>query len=552
MSLQPQLFYLVPEETARVARAAFPRGNVYMKMYDTLGVIFCDREFATLFSSTGQPAEAPVRIALATILQFAEGLSDRQAANAVRSRLDWKYLLCLELTDPGFDHTVLSEFRSRLIEGGAEQRLFDILLRAFLEQGLLKSRGKQRSDSTHVLAAVRALNRLECVGETMRHALNTLAVVAPEWLREHSQPEWLDRYGPRFEAYRLPSHQSERQVYAELIGADGGRLLAAMDTTGAPSWLRDVPALETLRRVWVQNYFWYKSSFTWRDSDNIPSAALFISSPYDPEARYAQKRSTSWVGYKVHLTETCDDEMPRLITHVETMPGPSDDGAVTSRIHKALEDQELLPATHLVDTAYVDAELLVTSRQDYEVDLLGPTRSDHQWQARAKQGFDVHNFKIDWTGQQATCPQGKTSVSWSPTVSSRGREMISIKFSSKDCGACPKRELCTRSKADFPRRAITVRPEKQYQALQAARERQTTEAFKEQYALRAGIEATLSQGVRTFELRRSRYIGLTKTHLQHVLTAAAMNFARVGLWFSETPRVKTRLSAFQKLYLTVA
>ncbi len=552
MSLQPQLFYLIPEETARVARAAFPRGHVYLEMYDRLGVIFHDREFAALFSSTGQPAEAPVRLALATILQFAEGLSDRQAANAVRSRLDWKYLLCLELTDPGFDHTVLSEFRSRLMKGGAEQQLFDILLRAFRGQGLVKSRGKQRTDSTHVLAAVRALNRLECVGETMRHALNALAVAAPEWLLEHSRQEWLDRYGPRFEDYRLPTHHSERQAYAELMGADGAWLLATVDAPSAPAWLHELPALQTLRRVWLQNYLWDKSRLAWRDSDNIPPAALFISSPYDPEARYAKKRSTSWVGYKVHLTETCDDGAPRLITHVETTPGPTDDGAVTPRIHETLEDQGLLPETHLVDTGYVDAKLLVTSQQDYQVDLLGPTRLDCHWQARAKQGFEAASFKIDWERQQATCPQGKTSLSWSPAVESRSSEVIKIQFSSKDCGPCPSRRLCTRSKAKYPRRTITLPPEEQYQALKMARERQTTEAFKEQYALRSGIEATLSQGIRAFELRRSRYVGLARTHLQHVLTAAAMNFVRVGLWFTETPRAKTRLSAFQKLYQAAA
>jgi transposase len=148
VSLQRQLFYLVPEETAQVARAAFANGNVYMRIYDTFGTIFRDRDFAGLFSSTGQPAASPVRLALATILQFAEGLSDRQAADAVRSRIDWKYLLCLELTDPGFDHTVLSEFRSRLHEGEAEMLLFDTLLAAFRDQGLLKPRGKQRTDST--------------------------------------------------------------------------------------------------------------------------------------------------------------------------------------------------------------------------------------------------------------------------------------------------------------------------------------------------------------------------------------------------------------------
>jgi transposase len=548
MSLRPQLFYLVPEETARVARAAFPRGHIYLEMYGRLGVIFRDRDFAALFSSTGQPAQAPVCLALATILQFAEGLSDRQAAHAVRSRVDWKYLLCLELTDPGFDHTVLSEFRSRLMEGGAEQQLFDTLLQVFGEQGLLKSRGKQRSDSTHVLAAVRTLNRLECVGETMRHALNTLAVAAPEWLRAHSKPEWLDRYGPRFEDYRLPSHQSERQAYAELIGADGAWLLAAVDAPSTPAWLHELPALQTLRRVWIQNYLFNGSGFVWRDSDNIPPAALFISSP--SEARYAKKRSTCWVGYKVHLTETCDDNMPRLITHVETTPGPSDDGAVTPRIHEALEDRDLLPETHLVDTGYVDAELLVSSQRNYGIDLFAPTRLDYQWQAQAQQGFEAANFKIDWERQQATCPSGKTSISWSPMNGSH--EVIKINFSSKDCGPCPSRKLCTRSKAKYPRRSITILPEEQYQALQIARERQTSEAFKEQYALRAGIEATLSQGIRAFELRRSRYIGLARTHLQHLLTAAAMNFVRVGLWFTQTPRAKTRLSAFQKLYQAAA
>lgn len=552
MSLRPQLFYLVPEDTARVARAALPRGHVYLEMYDRLGVIFRDHDFGTLFSSTGQPAEAPVRLALATILQFAEGLSDRQAAHAVRTRVDWKYLLCLELTDPGFDHTVLSEFRSRLLEGGAEKQLFDTLLQAFREQGLVKSRGKQRSDSTHVLAAVRTLNRLECAGEAMRHALNTLAVAAPEWLRAHSKPEWLERYGPRFEDYRLPSHQSERQANAELIGADGVSLLLAIDASSAPSWLHELPALQTLRRVWIQNYLFNGSRFVWRDSDNIPPASLFISSPYDPEARYAKKRSTCWVGYKVHLTETCDDDMPRLITHVETTPGPTGDGEVTPRIHEALEDHDLLPETHLVDTSYVDAELLVSSQQDYDVDLLGPTLLDCHWQARAKQGFDASNFKIDWERQQATCPSGKTSISWSPALVNGSSEVIKIRFSSKDCGPCPSRKLCTRNKAKYPRRTLTIPPKEQYQALQMARERQTSEAFKEQYALRSGIEATLSQGVRAFELRRSRYIGLAKTHLQHVLTAAAMNFVRVGLWFTQTPRAKTRLSAFQKLYQAAA
>jgi transposase len=315
------------------------------------------------------------------------------------------------------------------------------------------------------------------------------------WLRAHSKTEWLERYGPRFEDYRLPTHQSERQAYAELIGADGACLLAAVDAPSAPTWLHELPALQTLRRVWIQNYLFNGSRFVWRDSDNIPPASLFISSPYDPEARYAKKRSTCWVGYKVHLTESCDEDMPSLITHVETTPGPTGDGEVTPRIHQALEDHDLLPETHLVDLGYTDAQLLVSSQQDYDVDLLGPARLDCHWQARANQGFDASNFEIDWERQQATCPSGKTSINWSPTVADGGSEVINIHFSSKDCGPCPSRKLCTSSKAKYPRRTLTILPKEQYQALNMARERQNTEAFKEQYALRSGIEAILYAGV---------------------------------------------------------
>lgn len=182
-----------------MARAAFPRGNVYMRVADLLGSLYQDQQFAALFPTRGQPAEAPVRLALVTVLQFAEGLSDRQAADAVRSRIDWKYVLGLELTDCGFDHTVLSEFRARLVQGKAERLLLDTLLERLRERGLVKKRGRQRTDSTHILAAVRVLNRLERVGETLRATLNVLASVAPEWLKELAPAQWFDRYGSRVE-----------------------------------------------------------------------------------------------------------------------------------------------------------------------------------------------------------------------------------------------------------------------------------------------------------------------------------------------------------------
>ena len=204
MSLQPLATYPIPEDTQRIARAAFPHGTIYMQVADRLGNIYHDAQFTALFPTRGQPAEAPARLALATLLQFAEGLSDRQAADAVRSRIDWKYVLGLELTDPGFHHTVLSEFRTRLVTGEAEQLLLDTLLTLARTQGLLKARGGQRTDSTHVLAAIRVLNRLERVGETLRAALNSLAIVVPGWLQALAPLEWYDRYRHRVENYQLP------------------------------------------------------------------------------------------------------------------------------------------------------------------------------------------------------------------------------------------------------------------------------------------------------------------------------------------------------------
>jgi transposase len=547
MSLHPEPLAAVPEETAHVARAAFPQGNLYMRMRDEIGVIFADEAFAPLFSPRGQPAEAPWRLALVTVMQYAEGLPDRQAADAVRSRIDWKYALNLELTDPGFDHTVLSEFRARLLTGSAEHLLLDTLLQVCRERKLLKARGRQRTDSTHVLAAIRVLNRLECVGETLRHALNSLAVVAPQWVQTHCPAEWVERYGPRVENYRLPASKAERGVEAERIGRDGHALLAALYAADAPRWLREIPAVETLRQVWVQQYYLMEETVQWRSIEDhgIPPAHLFINSPYDPDAHCAAKRSTQWVGYRVHLSETCDEDCPRLITHVETTAAPTADNEALSDIHAALTRKDLLPRTHLLDSGYIAADLLVETKKDYAVDLCGPPRANYHWQAQAATGFAASDFTIDWQRQQAICPLGHTSSTWRPTIDRRGNAVISIKFALRDCRPCPHRPDCTRT--TLGRRMLTIRPREQFEALQQARARQKTEGYKKEYAQRAGAEGTISQAVGVFGLRRARYFGLLKTHLQHVLTATALNFVRISEWLAGTPLAKTRKSAFMRL-----
>ena len=545
MSLKPEPIGPVPEETVRLAKAVFPQGSTFIKMRDELGTLFQDEMFAALFPKEGQPALAPWRLALVTIMQCAEGLSDRQAAHAVRARLDWKYALGLELADQGFDFSVLSEFRARLIEGQREYVLFETMLNCLKQRGLIKAGGRQRTDATHVLAAVRAINRVVCVGETMRAALNSLAEVDPEWLSSFAPDEWYERYEHRVEEYRLPKEQAKRIALVETIGADGYALLEAIYTIPELNWLTHVPAVEILRQVWVQQFALVEGKPHFRTNDNIPPPPRMICSPYDTEATYGRKVTTWWVGYKVHLTESCDEDSPRLITHVETSRAGNGDVDVTPVIHRALKEKELLPKEHLTDTNYAEAKQFVQSRQQYGIDLIAPTRADHKWQAKEQQGFDASSFHIDWDAQKVTCPAGRESLSWTPAIDQYDNEVIKIKFSMKDCKPCPLKGHCTKA----PRRAISVRVKDHHQALQEVRARQKGAEFWEKYRSRSGIEGTISQGVRAFGLRRSRYRGLQKTHLQHLVTAVVINLVRTLAWLDGKPLAKTRTSKFAALAL---
>jgi transposase len=545
MSLRPQTTHSIPEETQRVARAAFPKGTLCLRIADELGPLYRDDQFAELFPTLGQPAASPARIAMASVLQYVEGLSDRQAADAVRGRIDWKYALALELTDPGFDHTVLSEFRSRLVHGQAELQLLDTLLERCQGLGLIGERGRQRTDSTHVLAAVRVLNRLERVGETMRAALNDLAVMAPDWLQALAPAEWYRRYGRRVENYHLPKTDAAREELARVIAADGEKLLAAVDAATDQPVLAQIPTVVTLRRVWAEQYTGDPGQLRWREVKDMPSPAGLISSPYDTDARYSTKRDVEWVGYKAHLTETCDEDRPHLIVNVETTPATTPDDNMIKDVHESEKGRDLLPGEHLVDKGYTDSEVLVASERDYGVTIVGPVAEDPGWQARAGAGFDKGSFAVDWDRQVVTCPAGKESISWLPNTYPKNGMVIEARFARKDCTPCPSRSRCTKSEKEP--RIIGLLPREQHEALQATRREQGTEEFRSRYAARAGIEGTHEQAIRRCGLRRCRYIGEAKAHLQHLLTAAAINLVRLSEWWSGTPLARTRCSRFAAL-----
>ena len=542
MSLHSEPIGEVPAETARVARAAFPRGTVATRLRDEFSALFEDEDFRALYPARGQPGFPPWRLALVTVFQFLEHLSDRQAADAVRARIDWKYALGLELTDPGFHFSVLAEFRARLVAKGAEHLLLDRMLERFKERGLVKARGKQRTDSTHVLAAVHDLHLLELVAETLRATLDDLAAAVPDWLRGVVQPAWFERYGRRIEEYRLPKGQEKRQALALEIGADGFVLLDALDGPTAPAAARELPMLQTLRDVWRVHYARDDGPLRWRSVAELPPVAERMQSPFDPQAHFSMKRQLGWTGYKVHVTETCDDDAAHLITHVKTCPSMQPDMTSTAEIHEQLAAKGLLPAEHFVDSGYVDAELLASSQRDYGLSLEGPVRGVS---SRVGHGYGLQHFAIDWERERVTCPQGKTSVSWRTIRVADGSPRIQALFSRGDCRACSARAMCT--PASSGRRTVHVHLREEYEALNAARARMTDPAWVERYHRRAGVEGTLSQGVRAFGMRRSRYIGLAKTGLQQACTAVAMNVSRVVHWLDGRPRSKTRVTRFSAL-----
>ena len=280
-------------------------------------------------------------------------------------------------------------------------------------------------------------------------------------------------------------------------------LIALSDDETTPQWLRQIPVVEILRQTWVHQYYVENAQVRLRTAADLPPAGNRFDSPYDkevlrgklppqtlrPDARYGNKRSTTWTGYKVHVTETCDVDSVHLITNVETTHAHLSDVAQTEPIHEALASKELLPCEHIVDAGYVDGDLLISSKVDHEVDVIGPVRPNTSWLALIPGGYDNSQFIVDWDAHTVTCPQGQTTTTWTPGDDNWGNAGINVKFSRPVCRVCNFRSLCTRSKTDP--RFIRLRPQAEHQAIQSIRQQQQTLEWIERYNRRAGVEGTL-------------------------------------------------------------
>lgn len=518
MSLRSRPGADVPVLTAQVARASNPRGTTAMWVRDRLEGLWRDEDFASWYSKDGKPGLSPAQLATVSVLQFLLNLSDRQAAEAVRCRIDFKYALGLDLHDPGFHHSVLSDFRDRIAAEGRADELFDLALRRLRKAGLLKgNRGRQRTDSTYVLAAARELTRLELVLEAVRATLEETVHIASDILDDLVDEGWALRYGRQVRLVSQPSHPATRMRQA---AADAAELLQRLRQ------VRPVlpPAAEVLRQILVQHFTADRHGKLRprTDKDGQPPTPQRLESPYDPEARYVRRGHHTWTGYLAHTTETCDDNSVNVITDVATTP-PTRDLTALPGIHARLRRRRLLPAEHLVDGGYMSVAQLDAAARDHRIRLIGPLADNTSPQHRAKDGFGRESFQIDFDKRQVTCPNREVTSVWQDLPVAEPTQVL-VRFDARQCGRCPKKPDCTPG----PFRSLYFPPRHRHELQARNRADQQDPDWQRLYASRSGIEGTMNELVNGHQMRRCRYRGTAKTHAQHVLTAIAINIERLS------------------------
>jgi len=387
-----------------------------------------------LYRKEGRPALSPVLLALVLVFQALDSLPDRRATEAVECNLKWKHALHLPFNAAGFDASVLCEFRKRLITHSAEARVFDAVLTQMQAFGLVKARGIQRTDSLCLFSSARDLGRLKLLFETIRCVLHDLLKVDADWLRATIPTEWAERYRYHCRIERLS--EAERAALTLVIGDDGQWLLDTLDAEDAPAGLNDRYIVSVLRTIWHQQFETVEGHVQFRPKGGIGGGER-IETPYDPEARWSDKRGQGWVGYKLQVSETEDEDLPHLITDIAVTAAIQPDSVALADIQERQVQRNVLPKERYVDSGYVGGNTIAASRLLGE-ELIGPLRRGSSPQQRRADGLTHADFQIDFEHKQVTCPQGHTTV-----IFSAGKlHDYQATFAAKTCRNCSLRSRC--------------------------------------------------------------------------------------------------------------
>ena len=517
MSLRMRELNEIPADTAGLGQKLLKERDPYRVIGEQLRDIVGDEDFVEMYAETGRAAVWPSLLAMVTLFQFQEDIPDREAAEMVVKRIDWKYALHLPLEYAGFHFTDLHYFRERLLKKEQEALVFDKMLEKIQALGFLKKRGKQRTDSTHVIGVVKKLARLELVTETLRVTLGAIRSVDESWYRRVLPAAFCEVYIDTRRDYRLS--KTKREAALHETGKDGFWLLEQIDRD-APAGIRELDEVKTMRTIWNQQYKQVEGQAVVREQMVVNAKELIVS-PHEPEVRAAQKRGQQWLGTRVHLTETAytTEELggePNFITDVTTDVAPAGDNEALPEIRDNLE-QRGKPKQQLGDAGYISGQSIADSRTD-GVELIGPSRPDP-----SPTRFQLADFQIDLEQQQAICPTGCHPARWSQTKDEDGNQITRIYFG-KQCLTCSffGEGQCTRAKNG---RTLTVT--QYYPELAARRQEEKSPEFWQEMKRRPPVEGTISEFVRQHGGRRSRYRGFDKTHLQNLFKGAAINLKRV-------------------------
>jgi len=500
----------IPEEIRTWGESHLKSDNLYRVVGEHLYSFIPWDELESMYSNTGRPSVNPIILSLVTIFQYLEDLPDRVAALMVETRLDWKYALHLPLDDSGFHYSDLCNFRKRLLSHGKESLIFDQLLEKIRTLGFLKKHKYQRTDSTHVLAKVCHLSRLENLSEGLRLALNAIEKADAAFYQVKIPAPYSEQWDTRLNDYRMTDE--ERKQALERAGQDIRWLLEFLKTNRA-SFLR-LPELEVLQTLFQQNFTIHAQAVRLRKQ--CANGKEKIQTPHDPEARYSTKRGKSWTGYKTHITETANDKGEvNFITDVVTTNACERDNETLPQIQENIEKRHLNPEQQYTDKAYITGNNLADS-QGNDIKLMGEAS-----QLDNNGLFTADEFSIDYQTKTATCPAGCTSCSWQEFETGKHKGDIQVCFG-QQCQHCSLKKRCTKNK-----RGRFLRLHSHYQLLKERREESKTASFKEAMKRRPPIEGTISEMVRAHGLRRSRYRGILKTHMQNLMTGAALNVKRL-------------------------